>query len=88
MGFGGAFGPVFRPAFDRGAGPSRDWWEPGGTFTAAEAMQRLMPAAPAGKASGGGTTLVAFRDRADTKARISATVDESGNRTAVTVDGA
>lgn len=48
---------------------------------------RLNLAALAGKVSGMATTSVAFRDQADTKNRISATVDTSGNRTAVTVDG-
>ena len=42
----------------------------------------------AGKASGGGTTSISFRDNADSKNRIVATVDSSGNRTAVTLDGA
>jgi len=39
------------------------------------------------KASGGGTTAPVFRDVADTKPRISMTVDANGNRTAVTLDG-
>lgn len=47
---------------------------------------RLILAANAGKSSGGGTTTVTFRDNADTKNRISATVNSSGNRTAVTLD--
>lgn len=47
---------------------------------------RLALAALTGKASGGGTTTVIFRDTGDTKARITATVDSSGNRTAVTRD--
>lgn len=50
-------------------------------------MLRVILAAAAGKASGGGTTEVTFRDQADTKDRIVMTVDEDGNRTAVTVDG-
>ena len=36
-----------------------------------------------GESSGGGTSTIVFRDIADTKTRISATVDASGNRTAV-----
>lgn len=48
---------------------------------------RLVLSALAGKAAGGGTTTVTFRDNADSKNRISATVDASGNRTAVTLDG-
>lgn len=47
---------------------------------------RLILAALAGKVSGAGTTTVAIRDMADTKDRISATVDASGNRTAITRD--
>lgn len=58
-----------------------------GTLTFRQ-MLRLFMAALANKSSGGGTTSIAFRDVADGKARISATVDSSGNRTAVTVDGA
>ena len=50
-------------------------------------MVRVMFAALVGKASGGGTTSIAFRDQADSKDRVSATVDASGNRTAVSVDG-
>lgn len=47
---------------------------------------RLMLAALAGKLSGANTTTVAIRNTADTKTRISATVDANGNRTAVTTD--
>lgn len=47
---------------------------------------RLALSALTGKASGGGTTTISFRDTDDTKARITATVDSSGNRTAVTRD--
>lgn len=50
-------------------------------------MLRVMKAALAGKSSGGGTNTVKFRDHADAKDRITATVDEDGNRTAVTLDG-
>jgi hypothetical protein len=56
-----------------------------GSTTAQESM-RLQNAALAGKASGLGTTTAVFRDLADTKDRISATVDADGNRTAVTRD--
>lgn len=56
-----------------------------GTLTLGQA-QRLFLAALAGKASGGGTTEVTFRDTADSKDRIVATVDANGNRTAVTLD--
>jgi hypothetical protein len=44
-------------------------------------------AALAGKSSGGGTATLIFRDEGDTKPRITATVDASGNRTAITLDG-
>lgn len=57
-----------------------------GTITIQQAF-RLMLAVLAGKSTGGGTVNVAFRDVADTKNRIDATVDANGNRTAVTRDG-
>jgi hypothetical protein len=47
---------------------------------------RLMNSALAGKASGLGTSTATFRDLADSKDRIVATVDADGNRTAVTRD--
>jgi hypothetical protein len=47
---------------------------------------RLMLSALAGKASGLATTTATFRDTNDTKDRIVATVDTSGNRSAVTLD--
>jgi hypothetical protein len=47
---------------------------------------RVVLAFVAGKASGGGTAAPSFRDQADTKNRIALTVDESGNRSAVTLD--
>ena len=48
---------------------------------------RLLAAALAGKISGGGTTTITIRNAvADTKPRITATVDSSGNRTAITYD--
>lgn len=52
----------------------------------AEEMMRVMAAAMAGEVSGAGTSTIVIRDIADTKARITATVDGSGNRTAVTLD--
>jgi hypothetical protein len=48
---------------------------------------RIFLAVLAGKSSGGGTVTLTFRDNADSKARITATVDEDGNRTAMTLDG-
>lgn len=49
-------------------------------------MFRGVCAALLGKASGLSGTAAAFRDNADTKDRIAATVDADGNRTAVTLD--
>ena len=57
-----------------------------GTLTLRQ-IARLLLAVLAGKSSGGGTTTIAFRDQADTKDRISATVEADGDRTAVSVDG-
>jgi hypothetical protein len=49
--------------------------------------QRLIAAASAGKLSGGATTTITIRNAvADSKARITATVDASGNRSAITED--
>lgn len=49
--------------------------------------QRLQNSALLGKLSGAATTTNTFRDIADSKDRITATVDASGNRTAITLDG-
>lgn len=49
-------------------------------------LMRGFASALYGKASGLGTTSVAYRDLADSKNRIAATVDSDGNRTAVTTD--
>lgn len=57
-----------------------------GSITLRQAV-RLMLAALTGKSSGGGSGTITFRDVADTKNRISATVDANRNRTAVTRDG-
>lgn len=54
-------------------------------YTAAEVM-RLIASALAGKVSGGGGSTITFRDLADGKDRITATVDTFGNRTAVVTD--
>ncbi len=56
-----------------------------GTFDLTESA-RLWNAALAGKASGLAGTTATFRDLADTKDRIVATVDADGNRTAITRD--
>ena len=58
-----------------------------GTFTAKE-VQRLVASAAAAKVSGAETTTMIFRDLSDSKPRITATVDENGNRTAITYDAA
>jgi hypothetical protein len=56
-----------------------------GTYTAAE-MQKLIAAVLAGKVSGAGSNAPIFRDINDTKNRVTATTDASGNRTSVTLD--
>ena len=50
-------------------------------------MLRIFMSALGGKSSGGGTVTLTFRDIADGKDRITATVDANGNRTAMTLDG-
>jgi len=54
-------------------------------FTAQD-MQRLILAAVAGKGGPDGSGVFRYRDAADTKDRIEATVDGQGVRTAVTTD--
>ena len=49
-------------------------------------MMRIMFAALSGKSSGGGTTTLTFRDSGDAKNRITAIVNSSGDRTAMTLD--
>ena len=56
------------------------------TLSLPEAL-RILLAFAAGKTSGGGTTTRYMRDVADSKPRITATIDTSGNRDAVTRDG-
>jgi hypothetical protein len=56
-----------------------------GAVTLRQAL-RLLYSVLGNKSAGGGTTTVTFRDIADTKNRVSATVDADGNRTAVTLD--
>jgi hypothetical protein len=50
-------------------------------------MLRIFMSVLTGKSSGGGTTTIIFQDIADTKARITATVDADGNRTNIVTDG-
>jgi hypothetical protein len=48
---------------------------------------RIVAAAEAGKVSGGGTTTIVIRNAVqDSKARLTATVDSDGNRSAITYD--
>jgi hypothetical protein len=56
-----------------------------GSYTARQSL-RIANSANAGEVSGAATTTVVVRDISDSKDRITATVDSSGNRTAVTVD--
>lgn len=56
-----------------------------GTYTGRQLM-RAMAATLLGKASGAPDGPIVFRDANDTKARVTATVDGSGNRSAVTLD--
>lgn len=69
-----------------GGATADDLWDEvvDGTYTARQLL-RLLASALAAKSSGGGTTVVTFRDVADTKDRIVATVDANGNRTAITL---
>lgn len=56
-----------------------------GTYTLRQLL-RLLGSALGAKVAGAGTTTITFRDLADTKDRITATVDADGNRTVVTLD--
>lgn len=56
------------------------------TSTTPRQALRLILAALAGKLSGAGTSSILIRDTNDSKNRITATVDVSGNRTAVSYD--
>ena len=62
------------------------WATPVETGVSAIQTMRLINAAHAGKASGMDTGTVVIRDINDSKTRISATTDASGNRTAVSTD--
>lgn len=55
------------------------------TYTSGDLL-RLIAAMAAGRVSGAQTGTEVFRDVGDTKARITATVDAQGNRTAITLD--
>jgi hypothetical protein len=56
-----------------------------GTWTLRQLL-RIVAAALAGKLSGAATDTVTIRDLDDSKDRITATVDQDGNRTAVALD--
>jgi len=56
-----------------------------GTYTLRQIL-RLLASVLAGESSGGGTATVTFRNLDDDTDRVVATVDTSGNRTAVTLD--
>ena len=56
-----------------------------GSYTLSQVLQ-LMASVLFGKASGGGTTTVTFRNTGDSANRVIATVDANGNRTAVTLN--
>jgi hypothetical protein len=49
-------------------------------------MMRVIFAVCSGKSDGGGTATLHFRNSADNKNRVTATVDADGNRTAITLD--
>jgi len=57
-----------------------------GSYTLRQ-LVRIMASVLAGKAGGGGTTTITFTGVDGTTTRVMATVDVSGNRTAVTLDG-
>jgi hypothetical protein len=67
--------------------PNSDLWDNAvdGTVTVRESL-RLANSANGAKLSGAATATVVIRDLADTKDRVTASVDASGNRTAVTRD--
>lgn len=62
------------------------WDESMETGATARQSMRLSNAAAGGIASGAATTNYKLRDLADSKDRVDATVDEDGNRSAVTLD--
>ena len=83
--------PVQAISFDTGGGggaTASELWNHvlEGGYTGADFM-RVMVSVLAGKVSGADTNAPIFRDLSDTKARVTAVTDASGNRTSVTVDG-
>lgn len=75
-------------AADAGAELADAFWDEvlESTLTGRQFM-RIFMAVLAGESAGGGTGTITFRDLADTKNRMSATVDANRNRTTVTRDG-
>lgn len=63
------------------------WEEPLETTYTAEQVMKIMASALAGKVSGAGSGTETFKGLDGSTDRIVSTVDSSGNRTAVTVDG-
>ena len=51
-----------------------------------KAAMQVILAALAGKAAGGGTATISFRDQGDTKDLVTMTVDENGNRTSIALN--
>jgi hypothetical protein len=70
-----------------GSTPAQIWQHAIEGGVSAEEMLRVFMAVLAGKVSGAGTGVEAFRDQADTKDRVVSTNDAQGNRTGVVVDG-
>lgn len=58
----------------------------GGNAISMREMLRLLGAVLLGKVSGAGTATEVFRDALDQKPRVTATVDQTGNRSAITLD--
>ncbi len=57
-----------------------------GSFTVDQVL-RLMFSVLCGRSSGGGSELIIFRDSQNSKDRVTATVDDVGNRTLITLNG-
>ncbi len=70
------------------AGVDAVWDEPVEGGLTARQLVRVMAAALAGKAAGGGTTTVTYTGVDGVTTRITATVDANGNRSVVNVNGA
>jgi len=70
-----------------GASPQEFWGYLLEGDYAAQELMRIITSAVAGKGGAVNATTFRYRDIADTKDRIDATVDGTGNRTNVTLDG-